>query len=116
MPRFAIGMGCLFIIVETTFMILEGGAPFWPMWAKNYLVGIVLVATGYMAYRSKTARNWAYLASAWGFATGVFLISALAVLQVDRPVEIAIALSIYTCLCLAGLAVTLRSMPDGSLH
>jgi hypothetical protein len=112
MTKFAIGLGILFIVVETTFMILEGGAPFWPMWAKNYLVGALLIISGVKAFRAITLRNWTYLISAWGFAVGVFLISALAILQVDRPVEIAFALGVYTCLCLTGLIGTLRNTPD----
>ncbi len=108
MAKFSIVFGTFLVLVEIAFVAVTGGPEFWPMWAKNILAGGLLLGAGASLLWLRTLTSEKLLVAAWGFATGLFLVSTLGLLQSDRPVAIIAGLAVYTAVSLIGLAGALR--------
>ncbi|MCE7999746.1 MAG: hypothetical protein HEP70_12875 [Rhodobiaceae bacterium] len=112
MTKFSIVFGTILVLVEIGVVAYTGGPAFWPMWAKNILAGGFLLCTGFSLLWIRTIFVEKFLVAAWGFASGLFLVSTLGLMQSDRPLPIVIGLAIYTLVSFAGLIATFgRPLP-----
>ncbi len=112
MAKFSIIFGTILVLIEIAFVAVTGGPDFWPMWAKNILAGGLLLGAGASLLWLRSLAAEKFLVAAWGFATGLFLVSTLGLMQSDRPVAIIIGLAVYTTVSLVGLVAALgRPIP-----
>jgi len=93
--RFTVGFGTFIVLVEIVLLITGGGAPFWPLWAKNLLTASLLIVAGWSDLTSSSSRSEKYLIAAWAFSSGLFLVSAINLIPADRPPAILILVSAY---------------------
>ncbi len=113
--RFTVGCGVFVALMEITVLITTGGAPFWPMWAKNLLTAGLLVLAGWTGLTSSSARSENYLIAAWAFSSGQFFVSALNLIPANRPPAILIGVSLYFAISLVALICVLIGLRSDDL-
>ncbi len=113
--RFTVGFGIFVALIEIAVLITPGGAPFWPMWAKNLLTAGLLVLAGWTGLTSSSARSENYLIAAWAFSSGQFFVSALNLIPANRPPAILIGVSLYFAISLVALICVLMGSRSDDL-